>query len=202
MVAAVITRSGQILYSALNHVAEQEAGDIEDQGSALGADYEAQLSEPTPSAGMPVVGISADHLGWIERLGSNYIGFTDPFAHPVNIDPDAVTVAAWYKDAHIARIETPWQDMSDGGRHKEFFELLLTFQRDTRLYLGVYAETQPRGIRRLYWKGLVFDPQLPVRVPLRLAGTHIRLRLVMVVFNQGRAMLKDMRIGWNPGGTS
>lgn len=202
MIAAVITSSGQILYSALDHVGEQEAGDIAPQSVEVGAAYLPFETAPTPSPGMPIVGLSADRRGWIEKQGDAYIGFVDPWDHLVNIDPDAVTVAEWYKDAHIARIETPWLDLSDGGQYKEFFELLVTFERDSRLYLGVYAEVQPRGIRAYRWKGLVYNPQVPVRVALKLQGTHIRLRLVMIAFNGGRAMIKDMRIGVNPAGTN
>lgn len=197
MIAAVITSDGKILYSPLNQVGELEASDIEPQSVSVGTEFLPLEDEPTPSPGMPVVGLSADRRAWIERLGNTYIGFVDPFSHLTNIDPDAVEVAEWFKDAHISRIECPPNDFSDGGQYKEFFELQLTFERDSRLYLGVAAETQPDGLRAWRWKGLVYNPRVPVRVPLKMPGTHIRLRLVMVSFNGGRAMLKDMRIGFN-----
>lgn len=205
MIAAVITREGQILYSKLNNIGEQEAVDVEPIGTALGAAFEPTALEPTPTLGVPVVGVSANHRGFIERLGSSYLGFTDPFEHMVAIDPDAVTVAEWYNNAHIGRGEFPWQDFGSPEQLKNFHEFRFTIERAGRAYLGIYVETDANtktaDARRAYcWKGLVFNKDV-IRVPFNRAGRKIRVRFVAVLFNGGRLLIRDAEIGLSVGGT-
>ena len=204
MVAAIITRSGEVLYSALNHVAEQEAVDVEPIGTALGSDYAPTEAEPTPTLGVPVVGASADHRAFIERLGDSYLGFTDPFDHVSAIDPDAVEVAEWFNNAHIARFEFPWQDLGSPKIIKNFLEVQLTLERDSRAYLGIYCETDantltPNARRSYYWKGLVHARDT-IKVPVNRSGRKIRIRVVAIVFNSARFMVRDATIGFAVGG--
>lgn len=199
MIVAAITRSGEILYAALNQIGELEAVDMEPVGTALGADYEAKAATPTPSPGISIVGLSADRRTWIEQLGSSTVGFENPFDHVVPIDPQAVTITDWFKDAHIARFETPWQDLSEPARLKNWHEVEITLDRDARAYVGVYAETES-GDRAYKFKGSVHGSKRPVRLPINLLGTRIRVRVVMVTFNGQRVLVRDMRLGYTPAG--
>jgi hypothetical protein len=205
MVTAVITRDGQILYAALNHVCEQEAVDVEPLSTPLGVAFEATALEPTPTLGVPVVGVSADHRSFIERLGDSYIGCTDPFGHIVAIDPDAVTVTEWYNNAHLARFEFPWQDLGTPKLLKNFLEVNLTIERNCRAYVGIAVETdantQTVDARRAYrWKGLVFKKD-SIRIPVNRVGRKIRIRVIAVIFNGGRFLTRDATIGFSVGGT-
>ncbi len=200
MTGAIITRTGEILYSSLNSIGEREAADIPVKGTALPTEFDVLDTEPTPTAGLPVVGLSADRNTWMEKLGVSAIGFTDPFDHIQNINEEDVTVAEWFKDAHIARFDTSFLDFGEPSTRKDYLEATITLERNSAAYMALYAETDDS--RRNYrWKGSVWGKET-VRVPLRLTGNRIRLRLACVMFATGRMLIRDIRIGFNPAGVT
>lgn len=205
MVTVIVTRSGQVLYSALNHVAETEAVDVEPLGTVLGTEFAATVLEPTPTLGVPVVGVSVDHRAFIERQGQSYLGCTDPFDHLRAIDPDDVVVTEWYNNAHLAVVEFPWQDMGGPKALKNFHEVALTIERDSRAYVGIAIETDANtktvDARRSYrWFGLAFGRDT-IRIPCNRVGRKIRVRIVAVIFNAGRLLVRDVTVGYTVGGT-
>ena len=110
------------------------------------------------------------------------------------------TFTQFFKDAHLARFETGFMDFGRSDLLKNYLELRMTWQRNSRAYVGLYAETED-GRRGGKWRGLVFDKEAH-RVPLNLCGNRIRVRAVVVLFNSAPALLRDVSIGWLPAGTT
>ncbi len=202
---AIITAGGQLLFTKLSDVAETEPMDMEPPGTPLGEDFKPK-AEAECSPGLSTVGLSADRQNWIERIGATdggaqivSIGLSDPFgamevvANPVADDME------WFRNASIARWESPWQDLGDAARFKNWLEVELTFDRHARAYVGVAVENE-RGHRRWRWTGCTHGRSKPIRVPINLLGVRMRVRVLAVVFNDARAMLRDMRIGYNAAG--
>lgn len=205
MVAAVITRTGEILYSALNHVGEREAVDVDPVATPLGPEFDPVLVEPTPILGVPVVGITANHRGFMEKMGNSALGFSDPFDNLNPIAPASMVIAEWYNNAHLARIETAWLDFSTPKVLKNYHEVNVTIEHDTRAYVGIAVETDANtktdDARRAYrWIGLAYRKD-SLRIPLNRAGRKIRVRVVAVIFNGGRFLARDVTIGYTVGGT-
>jgi hypothetical protein len=199
MIAAVITQSGEVLYAHLNRIVETEAVDVEAPGSNLGAAFEPTSEEPTPVAGIPVVGLTADRRGCIEKLGGVTIGADDPFFRLGNVDEAGYTITEWYNNATLARFESPWQEMGQPAQFKNLLEVELTFDRDSRAYVGVCVENE-RGQRRFKWCGVTHGRTKPLRAAVNIFGVRFRVRICMVVFNDARMIMRDMRLGYVPAG--
>jgi hypothetical protein len=110
------------------------------------------------------------------------------------------TFTKFWNDAYVARFETGYLDFGDARLVKNYLEVALTWQRHSRAYVGIYAETDD-GRRGGKWLGLAFNKETQ-RVPLNLSGRRIRVRVVIVAFNSGKALLRDVTIGWGPQGTT
>lgn len=196
--AAIISQAGEMLCADLN-IVETEAVDVEAPGTALGASYTAVNSEPTPIAGIPVVGLTADRRGCIEKVGGVVIGSADPFNRVGVVSQGNFTITEWFNNATLASWESPWQAMAESARFKNLLEVELTFDRDSRAYVGVCVENE-RGQRRWKWVGVTHGKSKPVRAALNLFGVRFRVRICLVVFNNARMILRDMRLGFNPAG--
>lgn len=198
-IAVIITKAGEILYSPIDHVGEQEAINLESNTTPLGSDFAIKTSEPTPTKGVSVVGMTADNTTFIEILDGKCLVYSDPWKDPIPSSKSAHAITQWFNNAYVSRLEFPWQDFSSPERKKDFLEVKLTLERHSRCYIGIYCETDS-GRRYNRWKGLAFGHE-DIRVPIKLSGRKLRLRVVAVMFNDARAVIKNVVIGLNPTGS-
>jgi len=205
-VVSIITAAGECLYARLGEIGELEPEDIEPKGTALGAAFEVAGAEPTPEAAVPFVAMPADHSAILEVVGDKVVGLDDMLGQMKVLDPDDfdddLELVEFFNNAYVARFEAPWQDLGSPKQLKNFLEVQLSISRDSRAYVGIYAETdggRDGSLRGGRWKGIVHGRN-NVRVPLNLAGRKIRIRVVAVVFNAGRFLINDATIGYAVGG--
>jgi hypothetical protein len=204
---AVITAAGGLLYARLDEIGETVPEEMEAAGTALGSAFAVLGAEPTLGAaqtlGLPYVAMTADSSVFIETrrqadTSKNSVGLATPWAPVTSMTEGSYTLTQWFANAYLARVEFPFQDMGDPKSFKNFLEVQLTLERSCRAYVGIYAETDS-GRRGGRWKGLVF-PSTTIRVPINLFGHALRLRIVAVVFNAGRFVLRDVTVGYTQGG--
>jgi hypothetical protein len=179
----------------LSQVGETQQFLLEQPGTPLGADYAELGSAPTPSPGIPYVALETEIA---EVLGARTLAMDTPWSN-FTLGSEA-TFTKFYKDAYVARFETGYMDFGDADLMKNFLELRTTWQRQSRAYLGVYAETDD-GKRGGKFRGLIFNRET-VKIPINLCGRRIRVRGVIVLFNSAKALLRDISIGWLPAGTT
>lgn len=195
--AAVITASGEMLYSDLSSVGETQEFLQESMSAPLGAAYGELTVAPTPTPGMPYVAATADCSTFAEVLGASQLTAASVW-DPMTVGGSYAFTRFW-KDAYLARIETGYLDFGQPSLLKNYHQLQLTFQKHTRAYVAVCLETEGRSAVK--WKGLVFARE-SWSLPFTLAGRRVRVRLVVVFFNGARGLLRDITIGWTPGGMS
>ena len=201
---AVITEAGECLYADLADIGEQEAEDLEAKGTALGAAYAIGVAAPTPVAGIPFVSLVVDTAGVLttalETVGADTVGLATPLGPLATLTPASYTPTQFFNNAYLARFEFPWTDIGAPGVFKNFLEAKFSFERGSRAYVGVYAETDS-GRTSGKWKGLIHGAHDDTfRVPLNLFGYKVRIRVVAVVFNAGRLLISDAKIGYAAGG--
>lgn len=228
-VVAVVTPANELLFANLSTVGETEEFLAEASSSVLGSDYAEVASAPTVTPGMSFVAMSADRQTIAEILPggdfyANLIEDSDGMnllnsrgvllrsAPPSSIKTamatpwspfvpgGSQTFATYYKDAYVARFETAYLDLGTAQLRKNFLELRTVWQKKSRAYIGLYAETED-GRSAGKWRGLVFGKE-EHRVPLNLFGCRIRVRCVAVVFNGSPALLREITIGFLPAGTT
>lgn len=199
-VATIITAAGECLYARLGDIGELEAEEVEAKGTALGAAFAVADAAPTPDSGLPYVAQTANNNTLIEVVGALAVGLASPFAPLTTLTPGSYALTKFYNNAYLARFETGWQDIGDQKTFKNYHEVELSLERDARAYVGIWAENE-KGIRSGKWYGLVHGKD-KVRVPLTLFGRRVRVRVVAVLFNAGRCLIRDALVGYTVGGTN
>jgi hypothetical protein len=192
---AVITASGEFLFSDLANIGETEEFLNEDPDEELGDDFAELTSQPTPTPGLSFVSMPADRTSIGETLADGIeVGMPLPWGDM----EDDVTGAwtKWFKDAYVARLETGYMDFGDANLEKNYLEVVMTWQRHSRAYVGIYAQTED-GRTAGRWKGLVFNKETHT-LPINLHGRRIRVRVVAVLFNEKPSLIRDASIGWLP----
>jgi hypothetical protein len=200
LIAIVMTAEGECLYADLRDIGELEPEELEPRGTALGADFAEVEEEPTPTPGLRVVAMPANRSAVLELAGEDdAVGLAQVLGPIQSLDPDDYTLTRFFKDAYIARFDTPWLDFGDPKRFKNFHEVQLSLERDARAYVGIFGETDS-GRTSGKWIGQVHGKDI-ARGPLNLFGRKIRVRLVAIMFNGGRCLIRDMQVGYSVGGT-
>ncbi len=194
----VITAAGECLYARMNLIGELPPEELEAKGTALGASFAAGAVAPTPVAGVPYVAMPADNSAILEVMGAYVVGLATMRGPLAVLVPGAYTLTQYFNNAYLARFEYPWQDLGNPKAFKNFLEVQLSIERDSRAYVGIYAETDS-GRTGGQWKGIFHGKDI-VRVPLNLWGHKIRVRVVAVVFNAGRFLVRDVTLGYSAGG--
>jgi hypothetical protein len=198
MTTVVITDAGELLYADLSQIGETQEFLLEQPSTPLGSDYAELTEAPTPTAGVPYVAMTADGETFAEVLGDRVLELEDGWR---NFTEDSeAEFTRYFNNAYIARFETGYIDFGDANLKKNFLGLRTTWQRHSRAYMAVYAETED-GRRNEKWRGLVFNREEHL-IPLNLCGRRIRVRLLVVLFNDAKALLRDISIGWQPAGTT
>lgn len=194
-VCAVVTLAGELLYSDLGDIGETQEFLSEPKSTPLGSAFAQLESAPTPTSGLPYVGMTATGTAISEVLAG--LRLTMPTAWDSFVTGDTTTLTRFWKDAYVARIETGYMDLGNPSQYKNFHDVRLTFQKHSRCYVGIYAESD--GFKGGKWSGLVFSKE-QLRVPLNICGRSVRVRVVMVCFNDAKTLLRSAVIGWTPGG--
>jgi hypothetical protein len=194
----VMTSTGEMLFADLAAIGETEQFLLEAQSTPLGSEYAETDSAPTPTAGLGYVAMTADLATIAESVAGSRIEMATPWS--TFTAGGSYTFTKFWNDAYVARFETGYLDFGDARLVKNYLEVALTWQRHSRAYVGIYAETDD-GRRGGKWLGLAFNKETQ-RVPLNLSGRRIRVRVVIVAFNSGKALLRDVTIGWGPQGTT
>lgn len=196
-IVAVFTSAGSLLYANLADVGETEEFLQEDAAAALGAAYAEETSAPTPTVGLSYVGMTSDRATIAEVMSGGTRATLASVWSPIT-SGGSQTLAKFYNNAYLARLETGYLDFGDDDLRKNYLQALITWQRHSRAYVGIYAETED-GRRGGAWGGSVFSKESSV-VPLNLVGRRIRLRIVAVCFNGSRSLIRGLAIGWSPAG--
>jgi len=196
--AVVITEAGECLYAALGAIGETKPEEMEAKGTALGAAFDPAGSAPTPDAAVPYIAQTADFATTIEVVGANAVGLVTPLAPVATLTPGSYTLTRYFNNAYLARFETPWLDIGDQKIFKNFHEVELTIDRDARAEFGIFTENE-KGIRSGRWYGQVHGKD-KIRVPLNLFGRRVRVRIVAILFNSGRCLIRDALVGYSVGG--
>ena len=194
----VMTPGGELLWADLAAIGETELFLAEAASTALGSAYAEGSSAPTPTAGLGYVALTADLATFAESLTGSRIEMATPWS--VFTTGGSYTFTKFWNNAYLARMETGYLDFGNAELVKNYLEIALTWQRHSRAYVGIYAETDD-GRRGGKWLGLAFAKETQ-RVPLNLSGRRIRVRLVIVAFNDAPALLRSVTIGWGPQGTT
>jgi len=196
---AVLTATGEMLYSDFGNVGEVDEFMNEGKGVPLGPEFEAVNVTPTPTPGLSFVSMTENNKVFRETIadGSSAL-MVDPWSYFET--EGTYEFAKHFNDAYVARFETAFEDLGNSQARKNYLELRMTWQRHSRAYVGLYAETED-GRRHGKWRGLVFDKEEHV-VPINLHGRRIRVRGVIVLFNGAPALLRDISIGYNLAGTT
>lgn len=194
----VITAAGECLYARLDLIGEVQPEGLEAEGTALGADYAVLTSAPTAAPGVPYVAVTAGNDVFAEVAGSSAVGITGPLKAMQAITPGDHAFTQFFKNAYLARLEFPWQDLGSSTQFKNFLEVRLSIERDARAYVGIWGETDA-GRTGGRWRGIVHGKD-KVRIPLNLFGNKVRIRIVAIVFNAGRFLVRNVEVGYSVAG--
>lgn len=195
MLAIALTAGGALLYADLAAIGEQDTWAIDAYDTALGSSYGITGSAPTPTAGLPYVGITASDTapGIVQVLDSVSICMSDPWARWSAAI--LATPTRFFNNATVQILDIANEDFGSPTVLKEFYQVRLTFQRNVRAYVGVFAESE--GIRYGRWRGLVY-PREEKLSGIKLSGRRLTLRVVIIYFNAQNFMLRDVSVDWQP----
>lgn len=193
MLAIALTAGGALLWADLSAIIEQDTWRIDPYDTALGADYGVKTVAPTPTPGLPYVGLTASDSapGIVQVLGSVSIGMSDPWAQWSA--SGLPTPTRFFNNATVQILDIANEDFGAPTVVKEFYQVRLTFQRNVRAYVGVFAESEGRRYGR--WRGLVY-PREEKLSGIKLAGRRLTLRVVVIYFNAQNFMLRDVSVDW------
>lgn len=195
MLAIALTADGALLWADLSAIIEQDTWAIDAFDAALGSAYEVKTSAPTPTPGLPYVGLTASDSapGIVQVLGAVSIGMSNPWAQWSA--SGLPTPTRFFNNATVQILDIANEDFGAPTVVKEFYQVRLTFQRNVRAYVGVFGESEGRRFGR--WRGLVY-PREEKLSGITLSGRRLTLRVIIIYFNAQNFMLRDMSVDWQP----
>jgi hypothetical protein len=101
------------------------------------------------------------------------------------------TPTLFFKNATVAVIDIANEDFGDPNSIKEVLNVRLQFLRNTRAYVGVFAESG--GVRYGRWRGLIY-PKEEKLSGLKLVGRRLNLRIILIYFNDQPLLLRDLSV--------
>jgi len=195
-IALAMTSQGDLLYADLTAVAPEDPWETDPAGTPLGAAYAEQSSEPEASPSLSVVGMSADGKGYALLLSGGRIEMATPWEQWA--ETALLDLTRFFGNATLGIVETSYLDLGSGDVVKQFLEVRLKWRPQCRAHVGVFAESEHEH-RSGKWYGSVYGRE-DVRMPISLLGQRIRVRLILVTFNEERAELREASIGYVPVG--
>lgn len=193
--AFALTAGGAFLSADLSAILEQDTWQLPAYTSSIGADYLPLVSSPTPTAGLGYIGITetVGAPGFVQVLEGVTIGMANPWAEWSASGVPTPTL--FFKDATILIAEMTNEDFGSPDVIKEYLNVRLQFQRNTRAYVGVFAESE--GLRYGRWRGGVY-PKEEKLSGLKLVGRRLNLRVIIIAFNASPLLLRDLSVDWEP----
>ena len=193
--AIALTGGGTLISANLSNLIELDTWQLPPYDEAIGADFVPLTSAPTPTPGMAYVGITetVGVNGFLQCLEGVSIGMTDPWAEWS--ETALPTPTKFFKNATVAILEMSNEDFSLPDVIKEFLSIRLQFQRNTRAYVGVFAESEGRRYGR--WRDVVY-PKEEKLSGLKLVGRRLNVRVIVVYFNAQPLLIRDLSIEWQP----
>jgi hypothetical protein len=192
-VAFVVTAAGELLYSVLSDVAALEAKDIDPPGTSLGVAYEESATPPMADAGVPYVGMNAAGTAFAMVLDGTRIELASPWADEWT-ETSALTLTRYFNNAHLGIVELGYIDLGISDRLKQFLATILEWSPRARACVGVFIETE-RGKRSGKWYGSVFSRET-ITIPHGISGERVRIRMLILWFNDARAELRKASVGY------
>jgi hypothetical protein len=190
-IAVAFTAGGSMLTTDLSNLLERDTWEISSASAALGTDYETTGSAPTSIVGIPYVGIT-------ETIGSPAIlhsvdGVQTAMATPWDewSASGLPTPTVFFKNATVAVLDIANEDFGQPNVIKEILSIRLQLLRNTRAYVGVFAESG--GVRYGRWRGLAY-PKEEKLAGLKLVGRRLSLRIIVIYFNDQPLMLRDLSV--------
>lgn len=185
-----ITRDGAFLFA---DVAAINNYTLPAYGTALPAGCAELSSAPTASPGIPYVGVSADGQSFKQVLNGQTLVMATPWS---DWAVSTVTTTKFYNNARVSVIELNEMDCNSSSLQKEFTALRSSWNRNSPVYVGVYAEVG--GYRYGGWRGLYY-PSIDWLAGIGGMGSTIRVRMIVVSFNDQNAMLAGFTLNYLPG---
>lgn len=184
-----ISRDGALLYADLSPISD---GSLPTYTDPIGTDYSILGSAPTANPGIPYVGVSADGLQFKQVLNGQTISMSSPWSAFAAGD---ITATRFFKNASLSVIEVRDENFGTPDRFKEFLQVRLEALRNTRAYVGIYAESE--GRRSGKWRGS-FYPKEEILGGLTLSGRRLTVRIVAVFFNDYPALFRGLGFDFLP----
>ena len=191
--AVGVSASGSLLYADLGKIGELT---LEAFSTAIGAAYQAVATQPTPTNGLTAIGVYAsgqsfvmvDALGNVSTRASIWDAWVDAWTTV------PAGVVEWYNNASLAVFELGPEDLGDPDAIKDFGEVLLQWRRNSRVYVGAWAEADGRRCGKL--RSLTPYPDEEQLINLTAAGRRIRLRVGVISFFAKPVTLESVTISW------
>jgi hypothetical protein len=192
--AFAITEGGALLYTNLSDLTERDTWQMGAASDAIGANYLPAASAPTPVAGIPYVGITetAGANAFLQNLEGTSLAMANPWAEWSG--SGLPTPTQFFNNASVAIMEFTTEDFGAPDVIKEFLNVRLEFARNTRAYVGVFAESEGKRYGR--WRGTVY-PREEKLSGLKLLGRRLVLRVLIVYFNDQPLLLRAVSVDFN-----
>lgn len=185
-----ITRDGAFLWADLQAIGQNPTGAYT---AALPAACAELSAAPTPNPGIPYVGVSADGQQFMQVLAGNALCMTDPWA---DWTAGSITATRFYNNSRVGLLELSDMDFGAVALQKEITALRTQWARNGIVYVGVFADTGGRlsgGYRGLYY------PAPDQLAAIGGESSVVRVRVIVVSFNDYPAVLTGAGINWLPG---
>ncbi len=188
-----ITRQGSILTADLSELRERDTWEISAYSAPLPEERKPAASAPAVIPGLPKVSVDDTANAYAHDIDGRILVMDTPWSEwqPAPLPSPRLHFA----NATVAILELSNEDMGSPDLVKEFLQVRLQWQRNTPVYVGIYAESEGRRYGR--WHGTRY-PREEQLAGLKLAGRRITLRLIVVYFNDLNFLLRSLSIDWLP----
>lgn len=195
-VAFAITGAGELLFAVLSDVQALEAWETDAPGTALGSGYAEVALAPTPTTGVPYVAMNAAGTAFAQVVAGKRIELASAWAEWT--ETTALTLTRFFNNAHLGIIELGYIDAGISDRLKQWLGVIPEFSPMARACIGIFTESE-NGNRSGRWWGSAFTRQ-KFMVPQCLQGERVRVRMLVLWFNDQRAELRGVTLGLEPTG--
>jgi hypothetical protein len=179
---AGITRDGVFLWADVDAIGELPT---EAYATAIGAAYAPVLVAPTPDPGIGYVGVDATNSKFSYTLNGQTLYMADPWSDWST--SGSFTPTVYFNNARVAVLEISETNLGEPAIWKEIFDLRALWTRNSRVYVGAYAEVN--SYRYGKYRGTLY-PYIDQLYGLGGEGVTCTIRLVIVSFNSQAAVMQ------------